>query len=947
MLAFGLVIVLFGFWLVTGYATLSMLPNRPNIIQNMLLAPAVGLSLTMCVVFSLNRLGFPVRQFGLVVAIGLLLVALIVLGWRRPVFAWRHYLPFGGVFLLVLFLTGRPLLEFGFNWLAYCSDDMANYVLGAQRFFNYGFSQLPDVNDLITGRDYSLDYWFFHAVEGIRPGSELLIAWVSSLTGLSGHQVFMPLIVTFQLTLTSAAGALVCQSRRLRRAALLTCLLLSFSALTSLGTIYQLIAQVGGLSLLAACATVLLRPYHWLSWRRILPDAALPGLMLSGLFIIYPEVLPFLFLAFGAYLLLGIIQGRQTWRNLLPNLGIIGLVVLVIINTYLPKSINFLLLQVTTGNSDVASRALFPYFLLPSGLSSFWGFQNLAVFIAEPWLSLSILVSGLLLILAIFLVGRSSWRRQPSALISAGMLLVAAFLVFKHSDFGLFKLAMFIQPFLLGTMAVNWSGFRFKPFQIRQVFGPAILVIISFFSILTQATYIEAGRGLVKYNLASILDASKSEINTEFQQILATTQPQAVVLDDANLPLTKFQTLYTRGLQTSLFRDVFKSILLLKISPQWLDEQMHNTSQVLMEDINKTYLKGTFNLLDPANPALQTRFTLTGPQNWKDKPPLLISLSSKQSLFNRWGKQPTTRNFEAQPLNAVKNHLIFVFSELGQNYYLGEQGKISFYQLENDPYFPGQTFAAIDRFFVFEAVNPSNAVRLVLNMNATTKDTSENQLPLAAALGADRQPFSFVGRGSGRVFSPVVSPQIINGQPFFGLDMGRDGTSFAYDRTGLMNLYNQDVKVDIRQLVGFGRDISLVSDEQYRNIAAPEQVSNFPADLANPNLEYSGIYEDGWISEAAFFGLNHPAGPAALVVRGTIPQIDNPGFKTEITVLVDGQEIEHRYLSLGDFELKLPSITQPGRHRVDLRFSNFQRLPGNDRRLAAGLLKSVGFVAGP
>src|SRR3712207_7387838 len=43
-------------------------------------------------------------------------------------------------------------------------------------------------------------------------------------------------------------------------AALLTCILLALSALNSFGTLYQLIAQVAGLGLLAACATLLMCP---------------------------------------------------------------------------------------------------------------------------------------------------------------------------------------------------------------------------------------------------------------------------------------------------------------------------------------------------------------------------------------------------------------------------------------------------------------------------------------------------------------------------------------------------------------------------------------------------------------------------------------------------------------------------------------------------------------
>lgn len=973
MLAFGLVIVLFSFWLVIGYATIAVLPNRSNLIQNVLLAPAVGLALTLGLVFSLNRLGLPVGSFGPALALILLFGALAILRWQRPVFPWRRYGPFALVFLLALFLSGRPLLEFGFNWLAYSSDDMANYALGAQRFFYNGYASLPDLNDLIAGRDYSLYYWIFHVAFGVRPGSEMLLAWVSSVTGLSTPEVFMSLILAFQLILTSATGALVCQGRKWRGAALATCLLLSLSALTTLGTIYQLIGQVSGLALVTAAATVLLRPYRWIGWRTNLRTATLPGLMLGAQLIIYPEVLPFLILALGLYLLLGFLQKRQTWRDLFPIFGMMGLVVLLLINTYLPYSIRFLLAQTTT-SAGGERGSLFPYFLLPSGLANLWGFQNLTVLIGDPWLSLSILGGGLLLALAVFLAAQGSWQRQPVALLCSVMLLVTAYMVYVHNDFGLFKLAMYIQPFLLGVLAVNWANFRFKSINFKQVrgfdfkqvrgfdfkrvkgfgfsrrlAGPALLVLIGVFGSLTQFTYVEAGRGVAGNTTPLIANPSSTAILSEFRQILAKTGPQAVVLDDHNLPLTKLQTVYTRGLETSLFRQVFAGIMSTEMPKQSFDfnKDTQEKAQSLIAEIDKGVEKGTFNLLDPTDPALKTGFTLVGPQKLQGNKTYLISLTGNQSIFNRWGEKPTGQNFEVAPLDAVQNHLIFVFSDLGQNFYLGVPGKIAFYQLEKDPVYPGQTMVGMGRYFVFEAVNPAPASRLVLNMTSTYKGDGENQLPPAQAIGATRQAFPIVGRGSARIFSPVLSPQMINNQPFYGLDMGQDGSFFPFKRTGLMNLYGKDLIVDQRQTVGFGRDVSLVSEEQYRKMAAPSQVSNFPADLANPNLEYSGVFEDGWVSEAAFFGLNQPAGPTSLVLRGMVPQIADPGFTTELTVLVDGQEVDRRTLGLGNFEVKLPAPGPPGRHRVDLRFSNFQRLPGADKRPVGGLLQSVGFVAGP
>src|SRR5439155_3422792 len=119
----------------------------------------------------------------------------------------------------------------------------------------------------------------------------------------------------------------------------------------------------------------------------------------------------------------------------------------------------------------------------------------------------------------------------------------------------------------------------------------------------------------------------------------------------------------------------------------------------------------------------------------------------------------------------------------------------------------------------------------------------------------ERQRLPMVGRGSARVFSPPMTPQIIEGRAFLGLDMGVDGEPFPERRSGLMALYGTDVALDRRRPVGFLRDISLVSQEEYGRLAPPSKLESFPADLENPDLEYSGIYEDGRVSEASYFQL--------------------------------------------------------------------------------------------
>jgi len=61
---------------------------------------------------------------------------------------------------------------------------MANYCLAADRFLHHGYYDLPEQTQL-EGRDYSQHYWFMHGLQQIRPGSELMLAFTSSITGLN------------------------------------------------------------------------------------------------------------------------------------------------------------------------------------------------------------------------------------------------------------------------------------------------------------------------------------------------------------------------------------------------------------------------------------------------------------------------------------------------------------------------------------------------------------------------------------------------------------------------------------------------------------------------------------------------------------------------------------------------------------------------------------------
>ena len=119
--------------------------------------------------------------------------------------------------------------------------------------------------------------------------------------------------------------------------------------------------------------------------------------------------------------------------------------------------------------------------------------------------------------------------------------------------------------------------------------------------------------------------------------------------------------------------------------------------------------------------------------------------------------------------------------------------------------------------------------------------------------------------------------------------------------------------------------------------------ASFPADLGNAALEYEGIYQDGWLMGAASICLDQAAASSVLVVRMLIPLIDDPGFTTELCLLVDGTEIRRQAFGIGELELRVTVPLVAGLRRVEVRFSSTQWLPEAVPRRVTALAQFVGF----
>ena len=943
MSALAVSFAFFLFLTVLGRATLALCHWRGGILRSWLLAPATGLATAVLTIMVLNQAGLPVRAFAGPMTLGLALFSLGIFLWRRPVFPARALAPFFALTVFVLVWTGWPALRFGFDWLSYVNDDFVNYCFAAERFKDNGFWRVPTSEEL-AGRDWSQYYWFMHVPGLMRFGSEHVLAWISSLTGVRTLGIFMPVIIGFGLVQLFAAAGLTLHRGRWRRHALLGAALLAASPLFMLGMLYQLIAQVGGIALLLT-ATALLTARLPATRRRLAPHIAVLSIVGAAFAVFYPEVTAFAVLT---TLLVGAIEWVRhrafpTARLGLVMYGIIGVIVLLRHNvlSYL-FTISY---QFGSGFRTVdLSLSLFPYFLIPTGLANLFGFMPLAVTFAEPLTSLAIFGGFVCLVTAIAFACRETLLRATPAPMTALLVVLLAMCVKLYTggnDFGLYKTAMFMQPALTATLACACLALP----RARWTAPAAVLL----FAVLcapsalyyTQVSQGEKGGGFTEAKLASILGTQPPAL-----------APQTRLLSDiSNLVAAKLAAVEYRGNDLRfLARDYYQQIAPIEFE-RLGDElvSMHPHFQDLVRTRAILAQRDADSMLTPT--LFNTEFRAPALNFSKhDANDAYLHLSEQLGLFNKFRLPDATAKptvyFKTVPAAspAAANHLVFVHSGRGNHYYLGDRHRIGIYQQEADPHTSLQDITGLGRFMLIRVEQPTEEiyVRVALSKSFMgskhTSWTPERSRVLSAAeapriLAQKDVPLGFVGHGAvNRIIGPL-RPVWQDGAAYLALDLAETPVQFPYKRRGLQSLYNARIPLDSRLLVAYGRDISALSPAEVAALKRPTRLANFPADLVHARgLEFSGIFEDGWLSPHSEFIFGHAPAGSSLRLRGYVPELPGlPLGRGTLQVNVNGRTFELP-AATGTFDWLLPVSVTAGPTKITLRPSATAPLPNEDDR---------------
>ena len=930
MLALSLSLLLFMFWTAVGQAFQSALKLRLGVLRSWLLAPGIGIAVMAIPLMIGSQAGLPIGAFARPLTVVMVLATGVAFFVRPARLPWRALAPFVLAVLFSLVWTAWPALKLGFHWVSFVNDDFLNYSLAAERFRDFGFYRVP-LHAELGGRDYAQYYWFMHAVQLMRFGSEHALAWLAAVTGRPALQIFMPAIVAFGMAQIFAAAGLVLYSGRCRRQAGWTALLLSFSPMFVFGSLYQLIAQVAGMCLLITLIALLTARYATRRRLRMLAYAVPTAFVAAALCIFYPEVTPFAVLTVGIFL---VIKGVRTRRLpgvqiVLLEYAILGVVILLRYNliSYLYTLAN----QYFGGTRRIdLSLSLFPFFLVPSGIASVLGFQPMNFDVPDPKGSILIAAGFVILVAAFVGAVRGAWRAIPVACLLLVDFAVSVQLYRTGNDFGLYKSVMFLQPALMGVLAgilVARPRLRWLP-----TLGTAALFAGT---VWTGLIYTRSSAGT---NVGVLTEVSHaSELIGRFP-----TRPPAGehwASDIDNVSAAKLAAAIYRGTDvTFLCRDYFRFVLLIQSDWPLMRWYPH------------------VDLFDPAHELIAWRkkeaftehriFDTTFIESVESSrvdafldPPPRLSLFNKLHPVSDDGRSI----FTLDRVQDAKDRLAFIDSDRGNQYYLGDRRKISYFQQQPDYYNMTGEFNGIGRFLLLRVERPSDPLYLRISATRTLMGGGNNTWsPNAAVIGQSVVPLGAVGSGALNRIAGPVRPVWLNGVAYIALDFNQPALPYPIHRTGLKALYNTDVNLDYRRLVAYARDISALSPEELDALPRPRSITRFPLDLVQASgLEYSGIYEDGWVSPDAEFVLGgaHPGEAARL--RGYVPEL--PGTKPdgELVIRINNGSVFRVSAHPGFFNWVVP-VEEPAKMtRIALHFTESGPLPQGDDRPAAAKLSSL------
>jgi hypothetical protein len=649
----------------------------------------------------------------------------------------------------------------------------------------------------------------------------------------------------------------------------------------------------------------------------------------AALAVFYPEVTAFAVLTTVLVAGLEAVRRREFPTNRLTLIVYALFGVFVLLRYNLLSYVFTIMLQMGQGFRAVdLSLSLFPYFMIPTGLANLFGLMPLSVNFAEPITSLTIVAGLVALIVALAFAVRNSFRGAPMAVLLIVQFVLAIRLMRSGNDFGLYKIAMFMQPALTASLA-----FALLKLPLARFTAPLGVVIAAACCAPTALYYTRASEGekaggITEAKLASVLGTKAPP-----------TPPNTRLLCDINnLVAAKLAAFELRGIDLRyLSRDYYQQIApiefeklgdtLVSLHPRF-DDLMRTRAMLAQRD-QETIRDET--LFDTSFRAPKLSFAKDG------KTDAYLLLDESLGLFNKFERepgQPPATFFKELSAAQARNHLVFIHTGRGNHYYLGDRNRIAIFQPEADPYTKKQDITGLGRFLMLRVEQPDAEIYLRISASKTFMSHGHTAWSNASQILAEKTvPLSFRGNGAvNRIIGPI-RPVYRDGAAYIAIDFSEVPTQFKPERSGLQALYNTQVPLDSRKLVAYGRDISALSPSEVAALKRPARLARFPDDiLFARGLEFSGIYEDGWLSPESEFILAGTTTAGCVRVRGFVPELPgSPLGGGTMKVTLGGREFDLP-AATGAFDWLLPVPANTKTTRISVRFTSTAPLPNGDDR---------------
>ena len=873
MIAYLLAVGFFGYCLLVGSALQYVTTYRMGYRTNPSLAASMGLACTLLLCMFLNRLGLSVNAIARPLLALMLTAALLLLWVRGPIGNRKSRA------LLVVFLTGAvacisigiPLATHGLGWLSFCNNDMIYYCTGATRLLQHGFSEPPSVRKLLDGQDLAAEAWFPHVVVGHRNGAEYLLALVSAAVNLSPTDVYMSVIASLLMVLSVSLPVLLTSRHRNRfqQASIAVSIATPLCGPILYGFLNQLLAQSLGLilsvGLLAAARAHILVPSRKLFMGRFSSFV----LFLLTLLYTYVEILPFAVLA---VIMLALARMVRT-RGIKPllRLGTAALMSAATLNVLLVAPAINLLANVSGEPSSAKTESLFPYFLKPVGLLHFWGWLAFGQEVSVSDFMLVVLLSASItffLATTFVLVRGVAMRSDACSAMALSMLCAVPYLFMRQNDFGLFKISMFIFPFLVPPLVASFVERR--PSLVRLM-GAALLPS----AMLSSPQYIADAQNpqrctipfVDRSGLVNVLSGSES--TRAAVSFVGSTPTAAALFRNQRSFAAPNYTTYTPGYYVSapgagiiypkdrwhnpLYFDVIKQGPAIT---QALGEAYKGNNYLMPEQIEAwegpSVPESVLRVIDPSWPFPKQRSEGSGA-------------------------------------------LTFLPTSLSQPFYGGQTDRVAFWQPELIKTFGLNEYQmAIGRDITFKAHDLPEKPVLVFSYSTSLAKSADLRLRPVEVFGSDGLKSTMRAGGIGMLRGWVA----ITPQRAYRLATNRVPEYFPQAESPVQSLWGAQFRLDPRKVTGFMRELRVIGASELP--PPPYCVEQFPDDLLRADTFFSGICEDGWVANVCEVRLR---GARRIHIQGEVPDLGGD-VKQQIKVYVNGVLEAAREYSSGRFLLK-------------------------------------------